>query len=140
MSSAMDVGDPSNLARIRFLYGDDPAAIRRDVAAASFDDHATVEAIREVAARTGYLLDPHTAVGYLGLRRALAERRGGPGAGVVLATAHPAKFREHLEPLLGRPIDLPERLGRLLDRPSRAHPLSPDLDALRRALGELPGA
>lgn len=136
MSSAMDVGDPSNLARIRALYGDDPAAIRRDVTAASFDDRATAGAIREVAARTGYLLDPHGAVGYLGLRKALAARGGGPG--VVLATAHPAKFREHLEPILGRAIALPEPLARCLELPVRAHPLAADLGALRRAIHEWP--
>lgn len=138
MSSAMDVGDPSNLARIRFLYGDDPAAIRKDVTAASFDDRATAGAIREVAARTGYLLDPHTAVGWLGLRRALAERGG--GAGVVLATAHPAKFREHLEPILGRAIELPPRLARHLYQPTRALPLATELDALRRVLKQWPAA
>ena len=138
MSSAMDVGDPSNLARIRALYGDDPAAIRRDVTAASFDDRATAETIRDVAARTGYLLDPHTAVGYLGLRKAFAAR--GTGAGVVLATAHPAKFREQVEPILGRPLALPERLARCLDRPTFARPLPADLAALRQALREWPAA
>jgi threonine synthase len=138
MSSAMDVGDPSNLTRIRVLYGDDLAAIRRDVVAASFDDRATVETIRDVAARTGYLLDPHTAVGYLGLRGAHEMRGNGPG--VVLATAHPAKFREQVEPILGRPVALPERLARCLDRPTRSHPIPAELAPLRRALREWPTA
>jgi threonine synthase len=139
MSSAMDVGDPSNLARIRALYGDDPAAIRRDVTAASFDDDATAGAIHDVAARTGYLLDPHTAVGYLGLRRTLKERGGG-GPGILLATAHPAKFLEQVEPILGRPLAVPEPLARCMDRPIRSHQIAAQLGALAGLLRVWPAA
>lgn len=144
MSSAMDVGDPSNLARIRALFDDDRDAIRRQIVVAeSFSDEATASAIRDVERRSGYVLDPHTAVGYLGLRAA-RERLGGsrldagPDAGVVLATAHPIKFREHVEPIIGRALEVPERLRRCLALPSRAHRLPPREDVLRRLLLDWP--
>ncbi|MYB18295.1 MAG: threonine synthase, partial [Holophagales bacterium] len=102
ISNAMDVGNPSNFARIVHLYssgGEPLERIRRDVAGHTFDDDATRRAMREVHDRTGYLLDPHTAVGYLGLKAEL-EAQGG-GTGVVLATAHPAKFAETVQATTG---------------------------------------
>jgi threonine synthase len=133
ISNAMDVGDPSNFARLLALYGGDAAALRRDLRGSRHDDDATRRAIREVYARTGYVLDPHTAVGYLGLK----ESQAGAGAdrpGIVLATAHPVKFREHVEPLIGRAIEVPERLARCLERESRARPLAAELSELKAFL------
>ena len=74
ISSAMDVGNPSNFARILRLYGGDVEAIRRDLVAYRFTDDETREAIRRVFGETGYLLDPHTAVGWLAAEAALEER------------------------------------------------------------------
>ena len=79
------------------------------------------------------MLDPHSAVGYLGLRR-WQDETGGEGPGVVLATAHPAKFRDEIESLLGRPVELPERLARCLGQPSRAVEIGPTLEELSAAL------
>lgn len=132
LSNAMDVGDPSNFARMQALYGGDLAAIRGDVEGYRFDDQATREAVRRVHRDHGYLLDPHSAVGWLALRRALAGRRE-PASGVLLATAHPAKFRDVLEPVIGRTVPLPERLAACLTRPAHAEPLAAD----PAALGEL---
>jgi len=133
ISNAMDVGDPSNLARIQALYGNDVDALRRDVLASRHDDTETRHAIRDVHRRTGYVLDPHTAVAYLALRRVLA-RAPGERTGVVLATAHPVKFRDEVEPLIGRAIDVPERLARYLDQPVCSRPMTADLAALRSFL------
>ncbi len=133
ISNAMDVGDPSNFVRILALYDDDVDAVRRDVYGCRYDDDTTRQAIRDVYERTGYVLDPHTAVGYLGLKdtqaAADAERPG-----VVLATAHPVKFREHVEPLIGTTIPVPERLARCLESPSQALPIAAELGPLKEFL------
>ncbi len=133
ISNAMDVGDPSNFARILALYGDDADAMRRDVYGCRYDDEATRQAIRDVYQRTGYVLDPHTAVGYLGLKDAMAAAGGEP-SGVVLATAHPVKFREHVEPLIGTKIPVPERLARCLESPSQALEIAAELGPLKEFL------
>ena len=75
-SNAMDVGDPSNLERIRWLYEDDAAALRADVRAVSVSDEDTLSCIREVHRRTGYLLDPHTAVAWRAMERASGPETG----------------------------------------------------------------
>lgn len=131
MSNAMDVGDPSNLTRMLSLYDHDLEALKQDVTAVAFDDAATTDTIRQVYEQTGYVLDPHTAVGYLGLRATV-------GHGVVLATAHPIKFREQVEPIVGHSLPVPDRLARCLERPSRSRPLVPTLDGLRAALTDWP--
>lgn len=133
ISNAMDVGDPSNFARLLALYGGDAGAIRRDLCGSRHGDDATRRAIRDVHERTGYVLDPHTAVGYLGLKQALAEDDA-ERSGIVLATAHPVKFREHVEPLVGRAIEVPEQLARCLERESRARPLAAELAELKAFL------
>ena len=87
LSNAMDVGDPSNLARIRHFYNDDVEALRRDVRGIVVDDEATREVIARVDRDHGVLLDPHTAVGWHAAERALALEEGDTVA-IVLATAH----------------------------------------------------
>jgi threonine synthase len=130
ISSAMDVGAPSNFDRIRVLYGDSVDAFRADVTPVAHDDAATRDEIARVYRERGYLLDPHTAVGLLGLRAVLS-----PGeAGVVLATAHPAKFREEVEPVIGEAIPLPDALADGLARKNRAGKLPPETGALKRVL------
>lgn len=113
ISSAMDVGTPSNLERIRALYRD-VDALRRDVAGFGFDDDATRATIADVDRMHGYLVDPHTAVGLLGLARV---RERGQCRGVVLSTAHPAKFPEVVEPIVGRKVPPPQALAACLGRP-----------------------
>ena len=135
ISNAMDVGDPSNFARIRHLYsnGDDPLeALRRDLAGRSFDDPTTRRAMRDVHESHGYLLDPHTAVGYLGLKEEL-EARGG-GTGVVLATAHPAKFADVIRDAVGIEPPLPPALARCADLPERIVEIPAEEPALREVL------
>jgi threonine synthase len=129
LSNAMDVGDPSNFERMLWLFDHDLERMRRVVAGSRHDDGETGHAMRRVHEEHGYLLDPHTAVGYLGLRQRLAALSE-PAPGVVLATAHPAKFRDEIEPLLGLEIGLPERLRRCLELASRAVEIPPRLDAL----------
>ena len=133
ISSAMDVGDPSNLARILHLYANDLDALRRDVGAWSATDDETRECIGSVHRRTGRVLDPHTAVGLLGLQRELAGSSRDVD-GVVIATAHPAKFREVVEPVIGEEVELPARLAAHLDKERRVTPIEPVFDDLRTIL------
>ena len=113
LSSAMDVGNPSNFQRILHLFGEAPP-----FTASSWTDHETRACIRDLWDRRGIAIDPHTAVGLLGLRDEM--RRCGPDAqGVVLATAHPAKFAETVEPLIGRELPVPRGIASVMDRPRR---------------------
>lgn len=133
LSNAMDVGDPSNLARIRRLYRDDLELLRRDVLGLRVDDETTRETIRRIDREHGYLLDPHTAVGFHALEGVLAERDEAT-AGIVLATAHPAKFGEIVESAVGRSIPLPARLAERLDYPVHSERLPNDAKELKRRL------
>jgi threonine synthase len=127
----MDVGAPSNFERIRSMYGDDIDAIRRDIRGAAFEDARVIAEIGRVYREHGYLLDPHGAIAWLGLQEALAEDPG--ASGVFLATAHPAKFREVVEPAIGAPVPLPAPLAEAIGRPRHAT----RLDANYRALESL---
>ena len=134
-SSAMDVGAPSNWERVRHLFGDDLGAMRAALRWGVVDDSGTERALRELFA-AGYASEPHAAVAWDVLRRTIA-----PGErGVFLATAHPAKFPELLEPLLGRPVPPPPALAAVLERPVRSHPMANDLAALRKELRNPPAA
>jgi len=114
ISNAMDVGNPSNFARIVALYGGDVEAIRRDVVGVRVTDGETREAMHELFASTGYVADPHGAVAYAGLRCVLGgdER----ARGIFLETAHPAKFGEVVRDAIGVDVDVPERLAGYLGR------------------------
>ena len=129
ISNAMDVGDPSNLARILALYDGDVDRLRKDLIGSIHDDDETRECIKRVYRRTGYVLDPHSAVGYLG---AEAGRRAfGEGPCVVLCTAHPVKFREAVEPEIGGEVPIPERLAACLRAERHVTPIPPEMSALK---------
>lgn len=132
ISSAMDVGNPSNVARLVALYDGDLEPLRRDVVGRSFSDAETRECIRDVYVRYGYVLDPHSAVGYLALTEEMTLR---PDAvGICLATAHPAKFADVVEPLVGRTVPVPDALVKCLGGPPRSVSLEPDITALAELL------
>lgn len=131
LANAMDVGSPSNFERLAWLYPD-PAGLRAALQAESVDDAGIRDAVRQAYAGLGELLCPHTATAVAVLRR--LRERGAGGDWCVVATAHPAKFPEVVEPLLGRAVPVPPALAAMLARPSRAEPLPPDAAALREAL------
>jgi threonine synthase len=131
LSNAMDVGDPSNWERIERLFGRDWNALRSTLRWGSLDDDETRAALRSLASQ-GYVADPHSAVAWAVLRRRFQRRE----TGIFLATAHPAKFQEILEPILGREIPLPPSLAELLDRPLLAEALPVDVEVLKRRLRE----
>jgi threonine synthase len=133
VANAMDVGAPSNFERMRAMYGDNFEALRCDIVGAAFDDATVVAAIGTVYRRYGYLLDPHAAIAWLGLQRTLsAGDRRAPG--VFLATAHPAKFREVVEPAIGEVIPLPPVLAEAITRPRHSERLPVDYVALKSLL------
>ncbi len=129
VANAMDVGAPSNFERMRALYGGGLDALRADVTGAAFDDATVLETIGAVHRSLGYILDPHGAIGWLGVQQALRAAPAG-ARGVFLATAHPAKFREVVEPALGCPVPLPPPLAAALGRERRIVPIEADYPSL----------
>ncbi len=130
LANAMDVGDPSNFARIWDLYGHDLRALRADVSGATYTDGQIAETIRDCYARTGYVLDPHGACGYRALKEGLR-----PGeTGFFCETAHPAKFKDSVERILGAPVAVPERLAAFMQGTRRAVPLGKDYESFRQYL------
>jgi threonine synthase len=132
LASAMDVGNPSNMERIRALYPT-VASMREQLSAYSVDD-ATIRArIGEDFMHYGREWCPHTATAAeVYARLSAQERRAHPW--VVVATAHPAKFNEVVEPIIGKTVDIPESLGRLLRLPQHFLDLPPTLQAVAAAL------
>jgi threonine synthase len=130
----MDVGNPSNFTRIVDLYKYNTDALKKDIAAYSFDDKATAACIQRVYKETGYLMCPHTAVGYLGMEAFLAEKQTEACNAVILATAHPVKFGEVVEPLIGNAVEIPERLQKAMGTDKKSIPMKADFDAFKQWL------
>jgi threonine synthase len=128
----MDVGDPSNLERLRALYPQ-VEALRTAVSAISIDDEATRARIRADYERYGRIWCPHSAVAAEAHAR-VAPAVSAAGYWIVVATAHPAKFREIIEPLIGRTLPLPATLARLFERPSSFGRIDATLTALKDVL------
>ncbi|WP_243294587.1 threonine synthase [Geothrix mesophila] len=129
LSNAMDVGAPSNWERIHALFRGDHDAMAAALRWGSRTDEETRQTVLDLD-RDGYLADPHGAVACGVLQ---SQLRAGE-QGLFLATAHPAKFRESLEPTLGREIPLPRSLSDLLEKPLLCEPLAADQAALKRRL------
>ncbi|MBP5559080.1 MAG: threonine synthase [Bacteroidales bacterium] len=130
IANAMDVGDPSNFARIWDLYGHSPEAIRADISGATYSDAQIESTIRDCFARTGYLLDPHGACGYRALKEGLQ-----PGeTGFFCETAHPAKFKDTVERIIGAPVAVPERLAAFMKGEKKSVALPADFAAFREFL------
>jgi threonine synthase len=106
LANAMDVGDPSNFARILDLYNNDLHTIRTDISGAYYSDKEIAQTLKKCYEETGYLLDPHGACGYEALLDGLHEGE----AGVFLETAHPAKFLETVESIIGEKVEIPGKL------------------------------
>ncbi len=133
ISNAIDVGNPSNFVRMLDLYGNDLQAMRRDVWGCGFSDGETLQAMREIYERHGYMVDPHTAVAVLGWEN-FAKVRGDGYPCVVLATAHPAKFAATIERAIGVRVELPARLAAYLSQPKRSVPMANSLADLKKFL------
>jgi threonine synthase len=141
IANAMDVGNPSNFERLLWLYDGKLEAARRDISGSHYQDDDIRATIRAVYDRSGYVLDPHSAIGYLGITRQTEQiGQGGPArragqAGIFLATAHPAKFPEVVEPVIGRSIEKPAPLVHALARAGRTLRIDATIAAVKEAVG-----
>jgi threonine synthase len=133
LASAMDVGNPSNMERLRHMYPE-WRAMTEAVTAVSITDDEIRARIRSDHAVLGQVWCPHTATAAEAYSR-LAPSRRAAGPWLLVATAHPAKFPETVEPLIGRTVPVPPALARLLDLPRHVQRVPATLDAVRRALG-----
>jgi threonine synthase len=131
LASAMDVGNPSNMERLRALFPE-LAELRTAVSAENVDDAAIRERIRQGFERYGQIWCPHTATAAEVYERLVVGKR--PGRWIIVSTAHPAKFSEIVEPLIGRKVPVPETLAKLFARPTQCIEIEADLASLRAAL------
>ena len=131
LASAMDVGNPSNMERLRALHPEFEE-LQAQIGASSVDDIEIRATIRRDSHELGQIWCPHTATAAKVFRRLLA--RGARGEWVIVSTAHPAKFNDVVEPLIGRTVEVPASLAKLLALPRHEQELEPSLDALRSQL------
>jgi threonine synthase len=124
ISNAMDVGNPSNFPRMKALLDNDLETLRSLVIGCFYDDDATKIAMKDVFDRTGYVMCPHTAVAYLGLK-AYTNTLSNQVSGIFFSTAHYAKFLDVVEAVVGEQA-IPERLSDLLNLEKQATPMSTD--------------
>lgn len=130
IANAMDVGDPSNFARVLDLYGGSHAAISAEISGATYTDEQIAETMREVWKKDHYLLDPHGACGF----RALAEGLKPGETGVFLETAHPAKFKDTVEKIIGEAVEIPAKLQAFMRGEKKSLPMSKDFADFKQYL------
>jgi threonine synthase len=128
LANAMDVGAPSNLERLQWLFGGDLGAMKAVIATERHTDDEVRKAIATLFQEYGYVADPHTAIGYLGV----PEKRTGPS--LFLATAHPAKFREVVQLVIRTEVPLPDALAATLARKKEVQRIRPELSELSNLL------
>ncbi len=130
IANAMDVGDPSNFARILDLYGGSHEAISSEISGETYTDEQIRETVQKAYEEIGYLLDPHGACGY----RALAEDLKPGETGVFLETAHPAKFLQTVEAIIGTKVNIPEKLQAFMSGTKQSVPMSKDFASFKAYL------
>ena len=141
LANAMDVGDPSNFARILNLYSQNGKlspeqtheAITSLISGATYSDEQIKETMRQCYSETGYILDPHGACGYRALQEGLREGE----VGVFCETAHPAKFKEKVDDILGTDIEIPERLAAFMRGEKQSVPMTKDFADFKQYLLEV---
>ena len=140
LANAMDVGDPSNFARIINLYSENGKLSPEEthqritslISGATYSDEQIKETMRKCYEETGYILDPHGACGY----RALEEQLEEGEVGVFCETAHPAKFKEKVDDILGIDVEIPERLAAFMRGEKQSVPMANDFEAFKLFLLE----
>ena len=118
ISNAMDVGDPSNFIRIRHLYNDNYEALKENLSSFAFTDDETRKAILAIYNNSGYIADPHGAVGYLGLKK--FQENHPDTYGIFLETAHPVKFLDVVEETIGKSLEIPPQIQKVMDREKKS--------------------
>ncbi len=130
IANAMDVGDPSNFARIYDLYGESHAKISKEISGCTYTDEQIAETLADCYKKTGYLLDPHGAVGY----RALTEMLKPNEVGVFLETAHPAKFKDTVEKIIKDEVKIPAKLQEFMKGKKQSVPMTKNFDDFKKYL------
>ena len=138
LANAMDVGDPSNFARIINLYSQNGKLSPEEthqritslISGATYSDEQIRETMRQCYKETGYILDPHGACGY----RALEEQLKPGEIGVFCETAHPAKFKEKVDEILGIDVEIPERLAAFMKGQKQSVPMTKNFDDFKKYL------
>ncbi len=130
LANAMDVGDPSNFARIYDLFGKSHERITSLISGATYNDEQIRETMRQCYADTKYILDPHGACGYQALADGLQEGE----TGVFCETAHPAKFKEKVDEILGIDVEIPDRLAAFMKGEKQNVPMTKDFADFKQYL------
>ena len=130
IANAMDVGDPSNFARVLALYENSHEAICDEISGVTYTDEQIRETVKAAYQETGYLLDPHGACGYRALEEGLQEGE----TGVFLETAHPAKFLETVEGIIGDKVEIPAKLQAFMKGTKQSIPMAKDFESFKAYL------
>ena len=130
IANAMDVGDPSNFARIMELYKGEHRAVSAEISGATYTDEQIRESVKAVYQETGYLLDPHGACGYRALNEGLREDE----VGVFLETAHPAKFLDTVEGIIEEQVEIPLKLQEFMKGTKQSIPMSKEFASFKAYL------
>ena len=130
IANAMDVGDPSNFARVLALYGGSYPTIKKEITGATYTDEQIAETMKQVYKEHNYLLDPHGACGY----RALEENLMPEEIGVFLETAHPAKFLDTVEGIIGDKVEIPAKLQAFMEGEKQSIEMSKDFADFKQYL------
>ncbi len=133
IANAMDVGDPSNFARVLDLYGNSHAAISAEISGTTYTDEQIADTMKRVWKDNHYLLDPHGACGF----RALEEGLQPGETGIFLETAHPAKFKDTVEKIIGEAVQIPEKLQAFMRGEKKSLPMSKDFADFKQYLMEI---
>ena len=133
ISNAMDVGNPSNFARIDFLNDSSWNKVKKNIASYTLTDAETELAMREVMQKYNYVLEPHAAIGYLAWQKYVSETKT-PATGIILGTAHAAKFYDDVVRIINSKINVPESLQNILQKEKLAVALIPDFKVFKSFL------
>ncbi len=129
ISNAMDVGNPSNFVRILEIFEQEFEVLKGKLASYSITDEETKQVIADVYREHEYLLDPHGAVGYLALEKYLQQNTDDKG--FILETAHPVKFPDSVESIIGGKIEIPKSVNYLLDKKKESTKIDADFKQLK---------
>jgi len=130
LANAMDVGDPSNFARVYDMYDKDWETVKAHVSGATYSDDDIRATIKQCYDDNKYILDPHGACGYKALKDLLQEGE----TGVFCETAHPAKFKDTVDAILGTPVEIPERLQAFMKGTKQSVPMSKEFADFKQFL------
>jgi threonine synthase len=131
ISNAMDVGNPSNFARLQAIFNNSLAEFRTEISGYSYSDDQTRQTIKKVYDELGYVLDPHGAIGYRALEEHLDDNIT---IGIFLETAHPIKFKQEIEPVIGLEIPIPDLLENVLKANKKSSPCDSEYNDFKKLL------